>query len=51
MSPHGGTGGKMLARSDYALLVSSSAHTPRIQEGHELMMHLICERVEELMEG
>jgi D-sedoheptulose 7-phosphate isomerase len=47
----GGTGGKMLERSDFVLLVSSSSHTPRIQEGHELMMHLICERVEELMEG
>ena len=47
----GGTGGKMLGLTDYILLVSSSSHTPRIQEGHELMMHLICERVEELMEG
>ena len=47
----GGTGGKMLGLIDYILLVSSSSHTPRIQEGHELMMHLICERVEELMEG
>jgi len=47
----GGTGGKILSLSDHALLVSSSSHTPRIQEGHELMMHLICERVEELMEG
>lgn len=47
----GGSGGKMLPLSDYSLLVSCSSHTPRIQEGHELMMHLICERVEELMEG
>ncbi|MDF7801870.1 SIS domain-containing protein [Pontiellaceae bacterium B1224] len=47
----GGTGGKIVALSDYTLLISSSSHTPRIQEGHELMMHLICERVEELMEG
>lgn len=47
----GGAGGKMLPLSDHALLVSCSSHTPRIQEGHELMMHLICERVEELMEG
>ena len=47
----GGAGGKMLALSDMVLLVSSSSRTPRIQEGHELMMHLICERVEELMEG
>ena len=47
----GGTGGKMLGLTDYILLISSSSHTPRIQEGHELMMHLICERVEELMEA
>lgn len=47
----GGAGGKMLPLCDHALLVSCSTHTPRIQEGHELMMHLICERVEELMEG
>jgi D-sedoheptulose 7-phosphate isomerase len=47
----GGAGGKMLALSDLALVVSCSTHTPRIQEGHETMMHLICERVEELMEG
>ena len=47
----GGTGGKILKISDRALLISSSSHTPRIQEGHETMMHLICERVEELMEA
>lgn len=47
----GGSGGKIRPLSDYVLLVSCSSHTPRIQEGHELMMHLICERVEELMEG
>ncbi|MEE9367450.1 MAG: SIS domain-containing protein [Pontiella sp.] len=47
----GGTGGKMLELSDMALLISCSSHTPRIQEGHETMMHLICERLEELMEG
>ncbi len=47
----GGAGGKMLPLADHALLVSCSSHTPRIQEGHELMMHLICERVEERMEG
>ncbi|WP_136077275.1 D-sedoheptulose-7-phosphate isomerase [Pontiella desulfatans] len=47
----GGTGGKMLGLADLALVVSCSTHTPRIQEGHETMMHLICERIEELMEG
>jgi len=47
----GGTGGKMLQLADLVLLISASSHTPRIQEGHELMMHLLCERIEELMEG
>lgn len=47
----GGAGGKMLPLCDMTLLISASSHTPRVQEGHELMMHLICERVEELMEG
>ncbi len=47
----GGTGGKIRELSDMVLLVSCSSHTPRIQEGHETMMHLICERLEELMEG
>jgi D-sedoheptulose 7-phosphate isomerase len=47
----GGSGGKMLELADHVLLVSVSSHTPRIQEGHELMMHLVCERLEELMES
>ncbi|WP_372805863.1 SIS domain-containing protein [Pontiella sp.] len=47
----GGTGGRILGLSDLALVVSCSTHTPRIQEGHETMMHLVCERIEELMEG
>jgi len=47
----GGTGGKMLGLADASLLISCSSHTPRIQEGHETMMHLICERLEELLEG
>lgn len=47
----GGSGGKIAGLADLSLLVSASSHTPRIQEGHELMMHLICERIEELMEG
>jgi D-sedoheptulose 7-phosphate isomerase len=47
----GGSGGKIIGMCDMALHVSVSDKTPRIQEGHELMMHLICERIEELMEG
>ncbi len=47
----GGSGGKIVELADRALVVSRCSHTPRIQEGHELMMQLICEQLEELMEG
>jgi len=47
----GGTGGRLAELADFALVVSAASHTPRVQEGHELMMHILCERVEELMEG
>jgi len=47
----GGSGGKILDLADRVLVVSCTSHTPRIQEGHELLMHLICERLEELMEN
>jgi phosphoheptose isomerase len=43
----GGDGGRLAARADRVLLVSSTRQTPRIQEGHCLMMHMICEQVEE----
>jgi len=45
----GGTGGKLAQLSDNLLCIQSTSHTPRIQEGHQLLFHLICERVEELM--
>ncbi|HMP89966.1 MAG TPA: SIS domain-containing protein [Kiritimatiellia bacterium] len=45
----GGTGGKLAASSDYLLHIQSTTSTPRIQEGHQLLFHLICERLEELM--
>jgi len=47
----GGNGGKLRSLADRALVVSCSSHTPRIQEGHELLMHLLCQRIEELMEN
>lgn len=46
----GGTGGALQARVGLPLTVSCTPHTPRIQEGHLLMVHLICERIEEIME-
>lgn len=45
----GGSGGKLAGVTDYPLILQSTASTPRIQEGHQLLFHLICERVEELM--
>lgn len=45
----GGTGGRLLGLADQALSVSCSPKTPRIQEGHSLIIHLLCERIEEIL--
>ncbi len=45
----GGLGGSLAGQSDYLLCIQSTRSTPRIQEGHQLLFHLICERLEELM--
>lgn len=45
MGMTGETGGKMLEICDYLLKVPST-DTPRIQEGHMLLGHVICELVE-----
>ena len=42
----GATGGKMAAGSDYLINVPSN-DTPRIQESHILLGHIICQLVEE----
>lgn len=47
----GGPGGKLVALADQVLSISCTRHTPRIQEGHLLVMHTLCERLEEIMEG
>lgn len=47
----GGSGGRLAEMADQVLCLTASSHTPRIQEGHHLMMHLICEDVEEQMAG
>jgi len=47
----GGSGGRLLPLADRPLCVASTASTPRIQEGHQFIMHALCERVEELMES
>lgn len=42
----GGPGGAAAEVADHLLTIASSRSTPRIQEGHHLIMHLLCERVE-----
>ncbi len=43
----GGDGGVLASAADACLCISSSHRTPRIQEGHQLILHLLCERIEE----
>ena len=45
----GGKGGKLAALADRVLSIACTSSTPRIQEGHQLILHLICERVEEIL--
>ena len=46
----GSTGGKMKALSDYLINIPSG-DTPRIQESHILVGHIICEIVENNLFG
>lgn len=43
----GGTGGELLGRVDVGLRVSASTLSPRIQETHILIGHVLCELVDE----
>ena len=45
----GGTGGEMAKLADYALVVPSSI-TPRIQESHILIGHILCDIIEKEIE-
>jgi len=45
----GGTGGKLGKLANMIVSISSSKCTPRIQEGHQLVIHALCERVEEIL--
>jgi D-sedoheptulose 7-phosphate isomerase len=47
----GGTGGQLISLVDRSINISCTRSTPRIQEGHQLVFHLLCERLEELMES
>ena len=42
----GGGGGKLKALADISLDVSVSSHTPRVQEGHLMIVHALCEDIE-----
>jgi len=45
----GGQGGALVDAVEECLLVASSDSTPRIQEGHGLIIHAICQRIEEIL--
>jgi len=47
----GGNGGKMANLVDCLLCVSATSVTPRIQETHILIGHIICEMVDETLFG
>ncbi len=47
----GGNGGEMTSLVDHLLCVSASSVTPRIQETHILIGHVICEMVDEVLFG
>lgn len=46
----GGSGGKVAALADHALVVPAGT-TARIQEMHILMIHMICERIDDWVLG
>jgi D-sedoheptulose 7-phosphate isomerase len=43
----GGNGGKMVGKVDFLLRVSEGNSSPRIQETHLLVEHVICELVDQ----
>ena len=43
----GGSGGKMMGKVDYMLRVAEGKNSPRIQETHILVGHVICEIVDQ----
>ncbi len=45
----GGSGGRLAPLADEVLCVASTNSTPRIQEGHGVIIHALCERIEEIL--
>jgi D-sedoheptulose 7-phosphate isomerase len=46
----GGTGGRMAETCDLALVVRANA-TPRVQEGHATIIHILCDLIEQQLFG
>lgn len=47
----GGSGGKMAGQVDYLLRVSEGRNSPRIQETHILVGHVLCDQVDQTLFG
>jgi D-sedoheptulose 7-phosphate isomerase len=47
----GGSGGAMTTKVDHCLCVSATTKTPRIQEAHILIAHVLCELVDQELFG
>lgn len=47
----GGSGGRLLPLADRAITIACTQSTPRIQEGHQLAFHALCQLIEEIMEA
>jgi D-sedoheptulose 7-phosphate isomerase len=45
----GGEGGQLMTLADTVLCVSCTTSTPRIQEGHGVIIHALCEQMEEIL--
>lgn len=45
----GGSGGKMASKADYLLKASEGKNSPRIQETHILVGHVICDIVDQIL--
>jgi D-sedoheptulose 7-phosphate isomerase len=46
----GGNGGQLANLAARCLVISCTNSVPRIQEGHQLIYHALCERIEEVLD-
>lgn len=47
----GGSGGRLASICDRVLSIGCTSSTPRIQEGHQLLIHVFCEHLENVLTG